>query len=202
MSQVLVAIDSLRTYARSLDNRLKNKTMYPDSWIDNKIDSGYEIVVTKRQPFIKEDVLDLTDYISDGVAKFEVEMDEDVAGYRDIYSTSTDPTAIRWVKTPDNKIMIELDTANLNAADENLITFNYYFFPSTKTGDQYMSTDVYHMVRHAIASSVYDALHDYKRRDEFDVQLEYNSRTMVNGLDTYAEDSRKSNWVDNQSNWY
>jgi len=195
MAQVLVTLDSLRSYARSLDERVRDKNKYPDSWIDSKINAGYELVATKRQPFFKEEVLDLNPYIIDGTDKFEAEMAEDVAGWKQVFATSPRANAIRWVTTPDNKTMIDLDTNSLSPNDENLITFQFYYFPHTKTGDQYMSTDVYHMVRHGIASSVYDALHDYERRDNFDAQLDYNARTMVNALDYDGESVRKSNWI-------
>ncbi len=191
---VLVTLDSLRSYVRSLDERLKNKNTYPDTWIDNKINTGYELVSTKRQPFFNEEVLDLTQYIIDGTAKFEVEMDHDVGGWKQVFATSANEQAITWVTKPDNKTVIDLDIASLKATDENLLTFQYYYFPSTDTGDQYFSTDIYHMVRHGIASAVYDALHDYERRDSFDKQLMNGVREAVNGLDYDGESVRKGNW--------
>ncbi len=201
MAQILVTLDSLRAYARSLDERLVNVQKYNDAWVDSKINAAYELVATRRQPFIKEEVLDLHDYILDGTAKFEIDMDEDLVGYRDIYSTTPKPTAIRWNVTPDNKVMIELEVSLLDETEENLITLNYYFFPNTKTGDQYMSTDVYHMVRHGVASSIFDALQDYEKRDNYDQQLDYNTKTMVNGLDYFGDDVRKANWIDSSGNW-
>ena len=191
---VLVTLDSLRTYSRGLDERLRDTRKYPNTWIDGKINAGYELVSTKRQPFLNEEVLDLTEYIVDGTSKFEVEMDHDVNGWKQIFSTTSAPQAIRWTVKPDNKVVIDLDIDSLRANNENLLTFQYYYFPKTATGDQYFSTDIYHMLRHGIASSIYDALHDYERRDSFDQQLELQSRTVINGLDYDAEPVRKSNW--------
>ncbi len=191
---VLVTLDSLRTYARGLDERLEDSKKYSDAWIDSKINTAYEMIGTKRQPFLGEDVLDLKEYIEDGTAKFEVEPDEDVNGWKQVFVTSGNPEAITWTIKPDNKVIINLDIDSLNSTAENLITFQYYYFPNTKTGDQYFSTDVYRMVHQGVASSIYDALHDYEKRDNFDNQLEMQSRTMVNGLDYDAEPVRKSNW--------
>ena len=64
----LVTLDSLRAYSRSLDDRLKDTKKYPDSWIDSKINLGYEELATLSQPFLKEEVLDLTPYINDGTS--------------------------------------------------------------------------------------------------------------------------------------
>ena len=121
-------------------------------------------------------------------------MDMDVNGWKQVFATSANLKAITWVTKPDNKTVINLDISSLKATDENLLTFQYYYFPHTETGDQYFSTDIYHMVRHGIASTVYDALHDYERRDNFDNQLEMQARTVVNGLDYDGENVRKSNW--------
>ncbi len=208
MSQVLVTLDSLRSYARSLDNRVKDKNKYSDSWVDGKINAAYELVATKTQPFLNEEVLDLTSYIQDGTLKFEVDMDYDVAGWKDIFYTiggdaATDPywvgvmpraTAVTWVVTPDNKVEIDLEN-NLDADYGYNMYFQYYYFPHTSTGDQYFSTDIYHMVRHGIASSVYDALRDYEKRDNFDTQLEYNARTHSNARDMDGGDVVKNNWT-------
>ncbi len=191
---ILVKLDSLREYARSLDERLRDINKYPESWVDAKINTAYEMVSTKRQPFLNEEVMDLKQYIIDGTAKFEVETDYDVTGWKHVFSTTPDPSGIRWTIKPDNKVIVDLDVNNLKSGEENLITFQYYYFPSTLTGDQYFSTDVYHMVRHAIASSVYDDLRDYEKRDNYANQLEVQARTVVNGLDYNADNVRKSNW--------
>ena len=207
MSQDLVTLDSLRSYARGLDNRVKDKNKYTDGWVDSKINAAYELVATKRQPFINQEILDLTQYILDGTTEIEAEMDEDVAGWKNISyeiqnHKAEDPywvgqiprtSAVTWEVSPDNKVQITLEEG-LDATKGYTMTFDYYFFPKTTSGDQFMSTDVYHMLRHAIASSVYDALRDYEKRDNFDNQLEYNSRTMTNGLDYNANGVVKGNW--------
>ncbi len=205
MSQVKVTLDSLRSYARSLDKRVADKNKYSDAWVDSKIDAAYELVATKRQFFHNEEVLPLEEYILDGTLKFEVEMDEDVAGWKYIqvdpqtmanYNSefATRTTAVTYQVTPDNKVMIELEPG-LDATVGYLITFSYYYFPKAATGDQYFSTDVYHAVRHGIASTVYDALRDYEKRDNFDTQLDYNAKTAVNGLDYDAGGITKANWT-------
>ena len=63
-------LQDIRDVARSKDERLENKTKYPDSWIDSKIDSAFETAESGKQVFTSEDALDLAPYISDGVEKF------------------------------------------------------------------------------------------------------------------------------------
>ena len=72
MAQKVITLDALRNYVRSLDTRLADKQKYPDTAIDGIIDTGAEVCATERQPFFKQEVLDLTDYIADGTTKFEV----------------------------------------------------------------------------------------------------------------------------------
>lgn len=196
---VLVTLDSLRNYARSLDERLVNTTKYSDSWIDSKINTGYEMVATKGQSFYMEDVVDLTEYISDQTWKFEFEMDHDVTGWKAAFYMQDNnymydyPTASRFAVgspvaiqvKPDNKIEIDIDPA-IRVDLTHTVTFQYYFFPNTKTGDQYFSTDVYHMVRHGIASATYDALRDYEQRDNYDKQLALQLKEIVNTHDLDA----------------
>ena len=191
---IRITVEILRDYVRSLDERLRNTTKYPNTWIDTEINMGYELTSTKRQPFLNEEVLDLRQYIIDGTAKFEVEMDHDVAGWKQIFSTSGNYQAIKWAVKPDNKVLVDLDINSLHQQQENLLTFQYYYFPNTTMGDQYMSTDVYHMLQHGIASATYGALHDYEKRDMFDAKLMEDARSIVNGLDYDAEPVRKTNW--------
>jgi len=204
---VLVTIDKLRDYTRSLDERLINTTKYPDSWVESKINTAYELVATKAQSFLKEDVIDLADYITDGTWKFEIEMDEDVVGWKSaFYMKDNDymfdyPVASRFPTgspvaiqiKPDNSIIVDIDPS-IRTDSTHTVTFQYYFFPNTKTGDQYFSTDVYHMVRHAIASSTYDSLRDFEQRDNYDKQLAMQVREVVNTHDMDAGNVSLPNW--------
>ena len=191
---IKVTLDSLRVYVRALDERLRDEKKYPDTWIDLQIDTGYELVSTDSQSFLNEEVLDLATYIADGTAKFEVEAAHDVAGFRQIFITSGNANAIRYTVKPDNKIVVDLAIASLDSTAENLITFQYYYFPRTDTGDQYFSTDIYSMVKYGIASAIYDSLHDYEKRDNFNQKLEISARSVVNGWDYFGNDVVKSNW--------
>jgi len=191
---VLVTLDSLRTYGRSLDERLRDVNKYPDSFIDSRINAGYELVSTKSQPFLNEEVVDLSTYIEDGTAKFEMEMDFDVNGWKQIYVTSSNKNAITCVVKPDNIVIVNLDINSLKAEEENLITLQYYYFPNTKTGDQYFSTDILHMVENGIAEAIFDSLRDYKSRDNYRAQLNNNSKSIINGLDYDAFNVVKNNW--------
>jgi hypothetical protein len=204
---VLVTLDSLRSHARSLDERLRDIKKYPDNWIDSRINSGYEIISTEIQPFLKEEVIDLTEYIADGNFKFEVDFSEDIVGWKSAYYMRNGeyvydfPVRTRFpTGTPvalqikaDNKAIVDIDRS-IQLQDTHTITFEYYFFPNTKTGDQYLTTDIYQMVGYAIASSIYDSLRDYDKRNDSDNQLAKQLRKVVNGWDYDASNVRKGNW--------
>jgi len=204
---VLVTLDSLRSYTRGLDERLVDIKKYSDSWIDSKINAAYEIIGSAGQSFQSEEVLDLTEYIKDSTKKFEVEMDHDVTGWKAAFYeengeyqydyplasryASGDPVAIQ-IK-PDNKVEVDIKDG-IRQDSTHTINFQYYYFPNTNTGDQYFSTDVYHMVRHAIASTTFDALRDYEQRDNYDNQLAKQIRTIVNTWDYDGSNVRDGNW--------
>ncbi len=186
----------MRTYARSLDERLINEQQYTNDWIDSKIDTAYEVVATRRQPFQTEEVLDLTDYIKDGTEKFQVDMEYDVLGYKRIFATigeqpfnqddlltSIYTQGVLWKVRPDNVIDIELNTQQLNADIPTTLTFQYYYIPVHPETETYLSSDVYHMIRHGMEFSIYEALRDTEKFQLAQAKLDESARTVINGLD-------------------
>jgi len=197
MSQMKVTIDALRSYARSLDERLEEKAKYSDDWIDSKINTAFELVATHRQPFLGEEVIDLNPYIEDGTSKFRVEMDEDVLGYKRIYPNTNriiplDQTEedilklIDWSVNPDHSVDIIL-SPGLTTDEPHTLTFQYYYIPTVPENEMYMSADIYHMVRHGIQQSIWDALRDFQKADMAMVNLMEQVRTVINGLDIDVE---------------
>lgn len=186
--QIRVTLASMKAYVRSLDERLIDETKYTDAWVVGKINTGYEIIATRRQPFLNEEVLDLTDYITDGTEIFQADMDYDVLGYKRIFSTTdgsdnalTD--AIQWTVSDDQSISIELVTDSLSTTVTNTITFQYWYIPTAPEVETYMSADVYHMLRHGMELSVYETLRDFEKRDQAQAKIESSAKSVINGLD-------------------
>ena len=171
----------MRDYARSLDERLEEKAKYTDSWIDDKINKGFEVVATSRQPFLNEEVLDLNPYIIDGTKKIEVNLDEDVVGFKRIFTNASG--GVEWVVNPDNTIHITLVTSSIPTTSENLFTVQYYYFPKAPTTETYMSSDIYHFVQHGIEFVIWEALRDVDKMNWAKSKLDDSARTVVNGLD-------------------
>jgi len=196
MAQIKVTIDQMRSYARSLDERLTDRQKYVDRWIDSKINAALEMLATYRQSFYAEEVLDLTPYIIDGTDKFQTEMDGDVIGYKSIFLSNgqglPNPLdlqyqirpAITWTVNEDQSVEIVMDTNTLDPNDNHRITFQYYYIPTVPSTETYMSGDVWHMLRHAIQQTVWDALRDFEKANIAMANFKESTRTVVSGLDT------------------
>ncbi len=194
MAQLKITIEQMRLYVRSLDERLADTVKYPDTWCDSRVNTGYEITATTRQPFLNEEILDLNPYITDGTTKFEVDMDGDVQGYkriyaelggavRDKYTANIPQTAVRWEVNPNQTIAVTLSVSSFDTTVSNNLTFQYYYFPTVPESETYMSADVYHMLRHAIEVSTFETIRDYEKMNLSQQKLDQSARTAVNGLD-------------------
>jgi hypothetical protein len=198
MAQITVTKDSLRAYTRSLETRLYNKAKYSDTWIDETINTGFAITTEKRQPFYQQEVLDLAQYITDDTSKFEVEMSEDVIGWRNIYYSRdntvefTDAATYRLME--DNKVIIDIIPSQL-ISKSNTFTFEYYFAPKvTSVTDMFMSSDIYQLLKYGIGIAAYQNLHDEKSEATMLQRFEMAAKQAVNGLDIYANGVVKANW--------
>ncbi len=187
--QLKVTIQQMRSYIRSLDERLADTVKYSDAWCDAKIGTAYEITATKRQPYLNQEVLDLNPYIEDGTEKFQVDMDKDVQGYKRIFLSLNGAevvvaqTGIRWTPEEDQSIHIDLVPSSFDTTSENTLTFEYYFFPTAPQSETFISADIYHMLRHGMEVAVYESLRDFEKMREGQQKLDESARTAVNGLD-------------------
>ncbi len=223
MAQVKVTVEQMRTYVRSLDERLEDKQRYPDTWCDGKISTAYEVIATRRQPFQTEEVLDLNPYILDGTEKFQVDMEYDVQGYKRIFSTIGEPSTvadplmtghtsgitynvrpdplmmgsytseITYNVRPDNIVDVFLEVDQLDATQDNTMTFQYYYIPTVPEAETYMSADIYHMLRHGMEFSVYEALRDMEKFQLAQSKIEDSAKTVINGLDIDIQPSDQYN---------
>ncbi len=203
--QVKVTVEQMRTYVRSLDERLEDKQRYPDTWCDGKISTAYEVIATRRQPFQTEEVLDLNPYILDGTEKFQVDMEYDVQGYKRIFSTIGEPSTvadplmtghtsgITYKVRPDNIVDVFLEVDQLDATQDNTMTFQYYYIPTVPEAETYMSADIYHMLRHGMEFSVYEALRDMEKFQLAQSKIEDSAKTVINGLDIDIQPSDQYN---------
>lgn len=193
-----ITLEALQDYTRGLDTRLSDVKKYPDSWVDGTITTAFELCATERQPFFKQEVLDLTPYIDDGTAKFEVDMSEHIAGWREIYVTAkgirTDHTGITFQLKEDNIVVVELDIDSLISSRSYEIVFDYYYVPQTNFTETFMTRDVQHMLKHAIGMIAYEKLRDFEKEQLMSQRFEESKRTVTNSLDIYANEVTKPNW--------
>lgn len=187
MAQIKVTLAQMRTYMRGLDERLIDKTKYPDTWIDGKINTAYEVIATRRQPFLNEEALDLNPYISDGTEKFTVDMQYDVLGYKRIFYNGVDDLIpeleVTWIVAPDHTVEITMNTKQMNADNTNILTFQYWYIPTAPESETYMSSDIYHMLRHGMEFAAYESLRDMEKFQWAEQKIEQSATTVTNGLD-------------------
>jgi len=181
--QLKITLNQMISYIRSLDERLLDTRKYTDEWCTGKINTAYEVIATRRQPFLNEEVLDLNSYIIDGTEKFQVDMDYDVQGYKRIFVTPEGSLAVTFTVRPDNIIDVFLDVGAMDSTDENTLTFQYYYMPTAPTEETYLSADVYHMLRHGMEFAVYEALRDMEKFQWAQQKIEDSAKTVINGLD-------------------
>ena len=199
MAQTTITIAQLRKYTRDLETRLGNKAKYPDSWIDDTINTGFLLSSNKRQPFFKSETLDLTQYIIDSTAKFEVDVSEDVIGWRNIFykreGTVIYTDAVSWQLLEDNKIVVDIIPSALNSSESNTITFEYYFSPKVDSiTEMFMPSDVLQMLKYGIGVAAFQNIRDEKSEGNMLQRFEAVSKLVTNGLDIYGNDVVKSNW--------
>jgi len=174
-----ITTDEMRMKVRSLDERVKNAQKYPDVWIDNIINMGFELVATRRQPFLNEEVLDLTQHIVDGTKTFQVDMDYDVLGYKRIFTNANVTYSVR----PDNIVDVYLESTAIPKDTTPTITFQYYYIPIIPVSETYMSRDVYQMLENGFEAALYDRLRDTEKYQLSLSKLDSKATTVINGLD-------------------
>ena len=208
-----VLLTQLQYYAKSLDMRLLDETKYTDEYFNSKIDTALEMTATERQTFYAQEVLDLKEYIEDDTNQFEVEMAEEVTGWRNIFSTQlpNDTSSIQGAKVnipitsealivkpkEDNRVILYLNPNNMDTTDTKYtVTFEYYFFPRTDNFTEiFMTPDIYHMVKHAIGMIIYEDIRDFEKEALMEKRFNQSKSTVMNGLDVYGNDIVKPNWI-------
>ena len=60
---MIYTLATLRTYTRSIDNRLEEVDKYPDAWIDSRIEEGVAIAQETKQIFYTKEKYDLVNNI-------------------------------------------------------------------------------------------------------------------------------------------
>ena len=174
-----ITTEEMRLKVRSLDERVRNTQKYPDLWIDNIINMGFELVATARQPFLNEEVLDLTQYIVDGTKTFQVDMKYDVLGYKRIFTNANVTYKVR----PDNIVDIFLESTAIPTDVTPTITFQYYYIPIIPESETYMSRDVYQMLENGFEAALYDRLRDTEKYQLSMAKMNSKASMVINGLD-------------------
>ena len=154
----LYTIEKLREVARSKDTRLNNKTTYPDSWIDDKIEHAFETAESGRQVFTNEEIVDLTQYVQGNVEKLQLTMDEEVHSFYDI--TVSHEHSIRGTVNNDNTVSIVLDIDKLKDITNPAITLRYFYYPRIGFTSMFMKPETFHFFRHCLYVNIYGSLRD------------------------------------------
>lgn len=190
MAQLQVTLAMMRAYIRGLDERLDDTTKYPDSWIDGKINTAFEVIATRRQPWLTEEIYNINTYVNGGIEYFTLEMQEDIVGFKRIFYSIDNvmiyPTTNVAVEIdPDHKINVMINLNNIDGSVENTLTFQYWYIPTVPAEDSYMSmpADVYHMLRHGMEFAVYESLRDIEKFQWAERKIEQSARSVINGLD-------------------
>ena len=155
----LYTLQEIRNVARSKDIRLEDKKKYPDTWIDNKIEHAFETAESGRQVFSNEEVIDLKQYVLDGVAELDLDMDEEV---HELYAIIPNHEfEITGKVNNDNSISVSLDVDKLVDKKEDInLTVRYFYYPRLGFDSIFMKPEVYHYFRHCLYVNLYGSLRD------------------------------------------
>ena len=204
------SLDQMRQLARSKDNRLDDVNKYPDSWIDDKIASAFEMAESGRQVFVTEDALDIAPYVADGVEKFLYETTEQCHKITQIFATvdSTTPSplyvegqsvgnypSISTYLNNDNTVSVTLDVDALEGKPA-VMTFRYYYVPSLGFTEMFMDPEVYHYFKHCLYVALYGALRDKESEMYHQVQVDKFIATGSFGIENNFDE-----FIDMKNNW-
>lgn len=187
-------IDQLRTLARSKDERLADKDRYPDSWIDDKIEYGFEIAESAKQVFYTAEVYDLTADIAANLPETEILLQREPHFIFELNA----PDCFQVSVTANNHILVTiLPTATASLV--KTIEVKYFFYPTLPLVDIEMSPEIYHFFRHALYVSLYGALRDKENEAYHQSQVNTFVKKGTMGVpDEYQiEDQRfwRNTWV-------
>ena len=159
---MIYTLAKLRTYARSIDERLANVTTYPDTWIDERIEEGMALAQDIKSVFYTKEVYDLTQNFKptldggDGLSEVEIVMQREV---HSIYAIECDLNYFTVTPTANNHVIMSAGDLSIQPTDFK-VTIRYFFYPTNPFTEIEMSMEMYRLVKSSIASTVFSWLSD------------------------------------------
>jgi len=159
---MIYTLAKLRTYARSIDERLANVTTYPDIWIDERIEEGMALAQDIKSVFYTKEVYDLTQNFKpiidggDGLSEVEIIMQKEV---HSIYAIECDLNYFTVTPTANNHVILSVGDLSIQPTDFK-VTIRYFFYPTNPFTEIEMSMEMYRLVKSSIASTVFSWLSD------------------------------------------
>ena len=159
---MIYTLAKLRTYARSIDERLANVTTYPDTWIDERIEEGMALAQDIKSVFYTKEVYDLTQNFKpildggDGLSEVEIIMQKEV---HSIYAIECDLNYFTVTSTANNHVILSAGDLSIQPTDFK-VTIRYFFYPTNPFTEIEMSMEMYRLVKSSIASTVFSWLSD------------------------------------------
>jgi len=182
-----VTREDITEYIKRLDKRAISLT---SQQITDIITSGFGELSTYKFPFSGETVVNLKPYMDAGEEKITIEIEEDVHSVYDLYVTLHSTQKVDFVDSNDemhgtpisyetglhrlkkmiyrddfdtSKVHIQLKNAPLNV--QNAV-IRYHYFPTENFTELYTNAQGRLAIQYAMASCLYDYLHDVKRSEQ------------------------------------
>jgi hypothetical protein len=158
----------IREAARYKDSRLSDTKKYPDSWIDDKIEKGFETAESAKQVFYTSETYDITQDIVDGLTEVEIILQKEP---HRIYAVIMNNAGLSYEVQGNNHIIIKI-TPSATEATDNTIKVNYFFYPTLPFTEIEMSPEVYHFFRHCLYVNIYGSLMDKESEQYHQAQVD------------------------------
>lgn len=154
---MIYTIDQLRTYARTVDNRIEDVDKHPDTWLDYRIEEGLALAQEIKQVFYTKETYDLTNNVLvDGLTEMEIILQKEPYA---VLAVECSLTFFDVVVQPNNHVvLIVKDSAPI--PDDLTVTIRYFFYPTLPITTIEMTMEMYRLCKYCIAATIYEHLRD------------------------------------------
>jgi len=188
---MVFTLEQLRTFTRSLDERLEDTVAYSDAWIDEKIEEGIAEANDIKQIFYADEKYDLEEnFTTDGLTKVEIILQREV---QSILSIKYSESFYTVTETNNNHIIVEI---NPNVTpDDYIFDVHYSYYPILPFTDIELSYEMYKLIKEGIAIACFAYLKDEKSEGYHREKAELFKRTGVFDADKdFLEPSENRIW--------
>lgn len=152
---MVYTLEKLRTYVRSIDNRVKDTVKYPDAWIDERIEKGMGRAQDIKPIFSTKEEYDLyADMVTAELTEVEIIVQLEVSS---MHTVECDTNSFAVTVMPNNHVLISRIANTPEPADYS-VTIRYFFYPIIPFTEIEMSMIMYRLVENGIAADVYAKL--------------------------------------------